>query len=551
MNGVPGMAENHVTGELSQATPAGEINRRDFVWMTAAAAALGVAGRNLEAATTGGSDDLAKLTIAEASRRIHAHEITSTELTRACIERSRVYNSKVNAYITLMQEEALAQAAQLDAEAKAGKFRGAMHGIPVALKDNIDTAGVRTTGGSAVFDDRFPEEDAFVVKRLKANGAVILAKANLQEFAMGGTSVSTYFRPVRNPWLLDHISAGSSGGSAAAVISDMTIGALGTDTGGSVRMPSSVCGIVGLKATYGLISIGGIIPRTYSLDHCGPMTKTVEDNAILLGAMTGYDKYDVASVDRPAEDYVAAMKQPVGGMRIGVPRAPFYDFLDDETSKAMEQAITVLTGLTKSVSEMHLPPQGKYSRAYFDGEIEAIHWEWYQRKAGSYSLNQRHTIEAVHKRLNDTATEPCSTRVVDYINAQWELQRMRKLIDDSFVNYDLCVLPTMRVLAGTINDALAREEAPAGGEGGGEPSPGSNCSEFNSFGIPALTLPCGFSASGLPIGMMIVGPRFSEGRVLALANAYEKATEWHKRRPALSADMAVPPIKRKNGGSSL
>jgi aspartyl-tRNA(Asn)/glutamyl-tRNA(Gln) amidotransferase subunit A len=542
------MADLRIDADESSAHTPGEINRRDFMIMTAAAAAVGIAGRESAAAMADpASGDLAKLTIAEASRKLHAHEITSTELTKACIVRSQMLNPKVNAYITLMHDEALAQAAQLDIEAKAGKFRGPMHGIPVALKDNIDTAGVRTTGGSAVFDDRFPEEDAFVVKRLKANGAVILAKANLQEFAMGGTSVSTYFRPVRNPWLLDHISAGSSGGSAAAVISDMTIGALGTDTGGSVRMPSSVCGIVGLKATYGLISIGGIIPRTYSLDHCGPMTKTVEDNAILLGAMTGYDKYDVASVDHPAEDYVALMKQPVSGMRIGLPRAPFYDFLDDETGKAMEAAITVLSGLTKSVGETHLPPQGKYSRSYFDGEIEAVHWEWYQRKAGSYSLNQRHTIEAVHKRLNDTATEMCSTRVVDYINAQWELQRMRKLIDDSFVNYDVCVLPTMRVLAGTINDALAREEASGPGEGS-EPAPGSNCSEFNSFGIPALTVPCGFSASGLPIGMMIVGPRFSEGKILALANAYEKATEWHKRRPSLSPDMSVPPIKRKNGG---
>jgi aspartyl-tRNA(Asn)/glutamyl-tRNA(Gln) amidotransferase subunit A len=180
---------------------------------------------------------------------------------------------------------------------------------------------------------------------------------------------------VRNPWALDHISAGSSGGSAAALIADITIGALGTDTGGSVRMPAAYCGIVGLKPTYGLVSIRGIIPRTYSLDDCGPMTKTVEDNAILLNAMTGYDKYDVASVDQPKEDYVAALRQPVNVMRLGIPRAPFFDFLDAETSKVIEQAIAVLAKLVKNIKDMHLPPAGKYSRSYFDGEIEAFHWE--------------------------------------------------------------------------------------------------------------------------------------------------------------------------------
>jgi aspartyl-tRNA(Asn)/glutamyl-tRNA(Gln) amidotransferase subunit A len=325
----------------------------------------------------------------------------------------------------------------------------------------------------------------------------------------------------------------------------MTIGALGTDTGGSVRMPAAYCGIVGLKPTYGLVSIRGIIPRTYSLDHCGPMTKTVEDNAMLLNAMTGYDKYDVASVDHQKEDYVAALRQPVNGMRLGIPRAPFFDFLDAETGKAIEQAIAVLVKLTKSVKDMHLPPPGKYSRSYFDGEIEAFHWEWFQRKANSYSLNQRRTIESVHKRLNDTQSETCSGRVVDYINAQWELQRLRKTIDDSFVNFDLVVLPTMRVLPGTIDEALAREENARGGE---EPAETSNCVPFNTFGIPAVSIPCGFSDTGLPVGLMIAGPRFSEGRVLALANAYEKATEWHRKRPNLSPDMKVPPIKRKNGG---
>ena len=538
------MAKGVNEGDRGMGSPTGEIQRRDFLLLAAAA---GTAWTSAVAAEPPGADDLAKLSMAEAARRIHAGELTCTQLTQACLQRAKVYNPKVNAYITIMREEALAQAKQLDVEAKAGKFRGPLHGIPLALKDNIDTAGIRTTGGSAVFDDRVPDKDADVVRRLKKAGAVMLAKANLQEFAMGSTSVSTYFRPVRNPWALDKISAGSSGGSAAALIADMTIGALGTDTGGSVRMPAAYCGIVGLKPTYGLVSIRGIIPRTYSLDHCGPMTKTVEDTAILLNAMVGYDKYDVASVEHAKEDYVAALKQPVNVIRLGIPRAPFFDFLDEETGKAVEEAITVLTRLTKSVKDMHLPPPGKYSRSYFDGEIEAFHWEWYQRKAGSYSLNQRRTIEAVHRRLNDVASENCSARVVDYINAQWELQRLRKTIDDAFTDYDLVALPTMRVLPGSIDDSLAREENVSTG---GEPMQTSNCVPFNTFGIPAVSIPCGFSASGLPIGLMIAGPRFSEGRVLALAHAYEKATQWHTRRPKLSPDMPVPPVKRKAGESA-
>lgn len=221
------------------------------------------------------------------------------QLTKAVLARTDIYNPKVNAFITVMRQAALDQAAALDAEAAASKFRSALHGIPIALKDNIDTAEIRTTAGSEVFDDRIPEQDAEVVVRLKAAGAVILGKTNMHEFAAGGSSASTYFGPVRNPWALDHIPAGSSGGSAAAVSSDLAFAALGTYTGGSVRMPAAYCSIVGLKPTYGLVSIRGIIPLTYSLDHCGPLTKTVEDAAMMLNHMAGYDKHDVASVEHP------------------------------------------------------------------------------------------------------------------------------------------------------------------------------------------------------------------------------------------------------------
>jgi len=518
------------------------MNRRDFVALSAAATSFAFLDpADAFSADSTPTGDLTSLTLSEASRRIHAQEITSTQLTQALLDRINVYNPKVNAFITVMHDEALGQAAVLDKEAKAGKFRSPLHGIPIALKDNIDTAGTRTTAASAVFDDRIPDADAEVVVRLKAAGAVIIGKTNMHEFAAGGSSASTYFGPVRNPWALDHIPAGSSGGSAVAVISDLTYGALGTDTGGSVRMPAAYCSIVGLKPTYGLVSIRGIIPLTYSLDHCGPMAKTVEDAAMMLNHMTGYDKRDVASVEHVQEDYVASMKQPVSGVRLGIPRAPFFDLLDDETSKHVEAAIVVLKGLTGSIQDCHLPSVGGVNTLALGGEREAYHLELFRRNAQRYSLGVRQSFETAEKTANDVTVEPCTEKVVDYVKSNWQLILMRKSIDDAFKNFDLVALPTMRILPRTIDDALNREEEikPR------EPEVISNCTAFNIFGVPAISIPCGFSASGLPIGLMIAGPRFSEGKVLALANAYEKATEWHTKRPSLSPDMKVPPVVRK------
>src|SRR5579884_3835364 len=330
------------------------FNRREF----AAAMGLGAASLKTAAAPVEPTppapatpDELLSLSLSEVSRRLRAKQVSSVELTQAVLDRIQTYNPKLNAYITVMHDRALAQAAELDAEIKANKFRSPLRGIPIALKDNIDTAGTRTTAASEVFDDRVPAEDAEIVRRLKESGAVLIGKTNLHEFANGGSSASTYFGPVRNPWALDRIPAGSSGGSAAAVISDMAFAALGTDTGGSIRQPSAYCSIVGLKPTYGLVSIRGIIPLTYSLDHCGPMTKTVEDAAIMLNQMVGYDSHDVASIEHPKEDYLAAMRQPASGIRLGIPRAPYFDQLDEEVGKAAEDAIAVLRKLTKSTVE--------------------------------------------------------------------------------------------------------------------------------------------------------------------------------------------------------
>ena len=330
------------------------LSRREFARLAGTSLTAAVTLPAAFAWATNASDTpdaLTTLTVTEISARIHAKTLTSTELVHALLDRIAIYQPKVNAYITVMGTEALAQAAVLDAEARAGKFRGPLHGIPLALKDNIDTAGTRTTAASPMFKDRIPTEDADIVARMKRAGAIILGKANLHEFAIGCTGDISYFGPSRNPWALDHITGGSSAGSAAALSADLIPGALGTDTGGSIRCPSAWCGTVGLKPTIGLVSIRGIIPCRASFDHCGPMARTVEDVALMLGQMTGYDPLDIYSIPSPVApvDYVREMHQPVKSFRLGTPLS-FYDHVDPEIEAAVKQAIVVLTSLTAGVT---------------------------------------------------------------------------------------------------------------------------------------------------------------------------------------------------------
>jgi aspartyl-tRNA(Asn)/glutamyl-tRNA(Gln) amidotransferase subunit A len=469
------------------------------------------------------ADDLTQLTLAEASARIRARSVTPEQLVEACLSRIKIYNPKVNAFITVMKESALQQARELGAEQKAGKFRGPLHGIPIALKDNMDTAGVRTTAASAVFDERVPTEDAEVVRRLKAAGAILIGKANLHEFAFGGTSATSYYGPVRNPWSLDRNPGGSSGGSAAAVSADLCFGALGTDTGGSIRTPSSFCSVVGLKPTYGLVPIRGIVPLVVSLDHCGPITRTVEDTAMILNILAGYDKLDITSVEHPKEDYVAGMKQPVGGLRIGVPRAPFFDLLDPDVARLVEDAIGVLARLTKGVKDVSLPPTGNIA---LNGETYAYHEEFFTHGAGRYQIPTRRSLQ-----------NSKDAKAADYVRARWKLELLRRTIDDAFTDFDLVALPTRRHTPRTVDVSIKREESdkPRNPEL-------ENTGQFDVYGIPAISVPCGFTSAGLPVGLMIAGPRFSESRVLALANAYEHSTEWHRRRPPLTPDMPVPAL---------
>jgi aspartyl-tRNA(Asn)/glutamyl-tRNA(Gln) amidotransferase subunit A len=446
----------------------------------------------------------------------------------ACLDRVAVENPKVNALITVMREDALAQAAVLDAEAGAKKFRSPLHGIPIALKDCIDTAGTRTTAGSALFVNRVPTEDAFVVRRLRQAGAVIFAKCNLSEFALTPTDATSYFGPVRNPWALDRVSGGSSGGSATAVATRMCFAALGTDSGGSVRIPSAWCGIVGLKPTFGLVSNRGIIPSVSILDHCGPMARRVEDVALLFSQMVGYDALDTRSVDRPAEDYAALARQPVSQLRIGVPRRPFFDDLDPQTARSVEEALVAITRVTHGIKDVTLP-LGTLSHDPIINlaEIYSFHQKMLERQADKYMPGTRKVLEFCARYVEDPAEGTAATKLARYIQGLAALERRRLTIDATFTDFDVLVLPTLKSSPPTIQAALQAE-----GTIGAKPLFSiENTAVFNVLGLPALTVPCGFSSAGLPIGLMICGPRFSEGRLLALAAAYEQSTHWHERMP--------------------
>ncbi len=512
------------------------ISRRQFTLGAAAAFAachVGVSPRSFAAETSG--DELAHLSLAEASARIRTGAVTSTQLTRACLDRIAVYAPKLDCFITVMHDKAMAQAAALDAEQKAGKLRGPLHGIPIALKDNIDTAGTRTTAGSGVFEDRVPTEDAPVTARLKAAGAVIIGKTNLHEFAMGAGDVS-FFGPARNPWALDHNTGGSSSGSGAAMSADLCYGSLGTDTAGSIRNPGSFCGVVGIKPTYGLVPIRGIAPLSVSLDHCGPITRTVTDAAMMLNTLAGYDKLDITSVEHAKEDYVAGMKQPIGSLRLGIPIGSF-DGCNPEVASIVQSAIDMLGTMTKGVKDVSLPSTNDVSYQNFSnlGGVFAYHEQFFKLQSSRYQPTDRKRLEA------EEAGHP---RAEEYIRLRWELETLRRTIDDAFTDFDLVLLPTQKTTAPVLNDMIRRNlqtiagTPPTGGGGGG----GGNVGAYNAYGIPSLTIPCGFSKEGLPVGLMICGPRFSESRVFALAYAYEQATQWHTRRPPLTPETEVPAL---------
>jgi len=452
------------------------------------------------------------LTISELAQRLRRKEISPVEITEACLERIEKLNPVLNAFISLTAESALAEARAAETAIGKGEWRGPLHGIPVALKDLIDTAGMRTTAASALYRDRIPKHDAEVVRRLRRAGAVILGKNNLHEFAYGGSSLVGYFGDVHNPWDVGRIAGGSSGGSAAAVAAGLACAAIGTDTAGSIREPAALCGCVGLKPSYGRVSSRGVIPLSQSLDHVGPLAATVADAAIVLQAIAGYDAEDCTSADIPAADWSGVLGEGARGLRVGVPRAYFCDELDPEVASAMEHALRAIQTLVAEMKEMQLNvPNDRTLQA---AESWAYHAENVARTPESY---QPETLRRIRTGENVSPAEITQRRR--------ELEEARRNISAIFEDVDVLVTPTTPVPAPSIDDLKTSPDAlrPA------ELKLLRNTRPFNVWGLPAISVPCGFTEGGLPIGLQIAGPHWREDLVLRLAHAYEQATAWHKR----------------------
>jgi len=457
-------------------------------------------------------EELAFSSLSGAGALLRAGKVSPVELARTCLGRIEALNPVLNAFITVTAESALQEAHAAEAEMRRGEWRGPLHGIPIAIKDMIDTEGVRTTGASAVYLDRLPGADAAVVSRLKRAGAILLGKLNMQEFAIGGSSVPSHFGPVRNPWDTSRIAGGSSGGSAAAVAAGLCFAALGTDTGGSVRQPAALCGIVGLKPTYGRVSNLGVLPLAPSLDHVGPLARGVEDCAIVLEAIAGYEPRDVSSERRSLK--LCPWPGSAARVRIGVPRAFFYEGLHPSVQRAVEAALATLADLGARIDEA--PLEVSMDRTVFQAEAYASHAELISARP------ERYLPETLAKLRRGASVDAPA-----YIRARFELAQLRRGIAGMFTQVDVLATPTVPVPAPRLLDYPQTFDEVLAWEAG---SMLRNTRPFNGFGIPTVSVPCGWTEDHLPIGLQLAAGPWQERRALAIALAYESAATWRTRR---------------------
>ncbi|MCC6177540.1 MAG: Asp-tRNA(Asn)/Glu-tRNA(Gln) amidotransferase subunit GatA [Chloroflexi bacterium] len=462
------------------------------------------------------SADLHYLTIRELAKAIASREVSPVEVTRATLERIDALDGLLNAFITVMADRALADARQAEQAILEGRYLGPLHGVPVSLKDLYQTAGVPTTGGSKILKDWVPTADSTVTQRLKRVGAIVVGKNNLHEFAFGATNENPHHGPSRNPWNSERITGGSSGGSAAAVAAGMSYASMGSDTGGSIRLPAALCGVVGIKPTYGLVSRAGVLPLSWSLDHCGPLTRTVEDAALVLNAIVGHDLADPSSCDRVVPDYTTALDGRVRGLRVGLLREYFGENVDPEVAEAVRTAASAIEGLGIPVEELSVP-EVEYgigaSFAILYAEAAAIHEPWLTDRRGDYGPD---VLQRLHQGERLSATQ--------YLKGQRARRVLVRRFADVFSHVDLLLAPSTPILAPTFAESRggrAREQLLG------------FTRLFNVLGQPALSVPCGFSTSGLPIGLQIVGRPFDELTVLRVAYAYQQRTDWLTHTPAL------------------
>jgi aspartyl-tRNA(Asn)/glutamyl-tRNA(Gln) amidotransferase subunit A len=463
-------------------------------------------------------------TLAEAGHQLRAGEVTSVALTEACLRRIEQLDSALKACVTVMADTALEQARAADAALAAKRARGPLHGLPLAIKDLFATKGVRTTAGSDVLADWIPDEDATAVTKLAEAGAIALCKTNTHEFAYG-----TLTPPTRNPWDTTRAPGGSSGGTAAAVASGEALGGLGTDTGGSIRIPAGFCGVTGLKPTYGLVGRGGVVPLSESYDHAGPIAWTVEDCALLLDAIAGYDPRDPDSADVPLLDFAAALsdrltpEDAARGTRIGIPDRFFFDLLDDEVAAALKATRATFERLGAILVEVAMPDGVEdllsVYRAVQRPEAYTYHTDmgWLTARSGRY---RPETLANLTLGAEYAAT--------DYIRAQQRRRAFTDAMRAGLRQVDVLLTPTLAIPAPLVNEYdaafVVRGQTLEGGSL-------RFTLPFNLTGQPALSIPCGFSANGLPIGAQLIAAHFNEPALLRLGHAYQRATGWHTHRP--------------------
>jgi len=459
------------------------------------------------------ANQLPMLQLAEASQAVQKREVSPLDLTGACLAEIERRNPELNAFITVTAESALEQARRAEAEIVRGEWKGPLHGIPVAIKDLVETAGVRTTAGSAVLKDNVPAADAEVVRRLKAAGAVLLGKLNLHEFAYGASGIIGHFGPARNPWNTAHVAGGSSSGSASAVAAGLCYGAIGTDTAGSIRLPAACCGITGLKPTYGLVSKRGVIPLSWSFDHVGPMARTSADAAIMLQAIAYYDPQDIYCQRFPPVFYPSAIEEHTSALRLGIAR-DFWNDVDEEIGQAVDAAVAVLISLVANVRDVGLS---------LDTDRTLVGAESYAHHQASLLQHENDYHPETLRRVRSGA----HVTTLQYIQAHQDLLRQRRDILQLFEQVDVLVTPTTAILLPALADLQAQPDLLRSRE----LQMLRNTQPFNMLGLPCASVCCGFSRDGLPIGMQIAGAPGADGVVLCLAHAYQKQTGWHAKHP--------------------
>lgn len=464
------------------------------------------------------ANEIAYLSITEAAAALRRSELSPVDLVDALLKRINAVDDELHCFITLTADLARKQAQQAEQELRSGSDRGPLHGLPIALKDLYMTKGIRTTCHSAVLQNWVPEVNATTVTKLQEAGAILLGKLGMHEFAFGGPSVDAPFPAVRNPWNTAHIPGGSSSGSGAALSAGLCYGALGSDTGGSIRTPSSHCGVVGIKPTYGRVSRYGVVPLSWSLDHAGPMARSVEDCAIMLEAISGYDAKDPASANIAAPDFRSGLKDGIKGLRVGVPRAGWFDEnlgVDRETETAFNQALEILKNLGATIIDIGGKPFSlarKANQTILVCEAYAYHEKTYQETPMKFG-------SSVRRRM----LEGAFLSAADYISAQRARAVLSNQIHANFDHVDVFAVP----------GAPRPPEAFANIDPNEQNLRPNFTNPFNLSGLPAVCVPCGFTAAKLPAGLQIIAPPFQELIAFRVAYAYEQATDWHKHKPPL------------------